>query len=144
MKIYTEMIDQKKFPGKFWKYATSQVFVHNKVRYNNLFIGAWLFEACKQCTVTQQTLVQKHNKLWYRNTTNTGTGSVQEKGFGQSHQLFSMDSANVKGVNWGFQSFLSHKINFVTLFSSITTKKKIFFFEKPRNIMFFMCFGPRR
>ena len=63
------MIDQKKFPGKFGKYATSQVFVHNKVRYNNLFIGAWFFQAC---TVTQQTLVQVHIKLWYRMCTRRG------------------------------------------------------------------------
>ena len=41
-------------------------------------------------------------------------------------------------------TFLSHKINFVTLcFRPFYQKKKIFF-EKPRNFQFFMCFGPRR
>ena len=41
--------------------------------------------------------------------------------------------------------FLSHKINFVTLcFRPFYQKKPKFFFEKPRNFQFFMCFGPRR
>ena len=41
--------------------------------------------------------------------------------------------------------FLSHKINFVTLcFCPFYKKNFFFFFEKPRNFQFFMCFGPRR
>ena len=49
------------------------------------------------------------------------------------------------GCIWHFDQFLSHKINFVTpCFRPFYQKKKIFFFEKPRNFQFFMCFGPRR
>ena len=38
-----------------------------------------------------------------------------------------------------FFEFLSHKINFVTVFVHFS----LIFFEKPRNFMFFMRFGPR-